>query len=594
MHEGNGTGPLIHQRDEACDECWGCVRYCPVRAIRVVDGRSEVIQEKCVACGVCVNECGRRGHVVRDDTAAVVELLRSGRPVVALLATEFIAALHPMTVPQVEKALDTLGFHAVETTLLGEEMVAIAYEQAFGKDDSLLTMRSTCPVVVDFVRKYYPALTSALAPVVPPYVAQARLIRDLYPAETAIVYASPCYARKDEIKDAAFDGVIDAAIDFLELKRMIAAAETLSARGRAAMPTPRRPALLKELSLTDGFPKATLVSRDLTDGAVAVVRGLKDLDSLLRAISAGEAGPSIIDMLNCEGCIDGPAVNPGISVHAKRTIDAAARHTPGLTRVSTRAILGVLPAVETARSFAPDPVHIALPSDEEIDLSLQRGGLSRETVIDCGACGWSTCLEHAVAVIQGDSAWDMCLPLQRSRLKDCGSKLADIDTHDPTTGLWNRRAFSDRLDLELARHVRYGSALSIALADIDDLATLAVTLGADAADAILGQVGEQVSKSLRSTDFAARWTGDRLAVVLPGIGKTAAFAAADKLRRAVEETALLVTGDGYTHQVRVTLSAGVASAAPSTSAALQLLEAAETALQDAVVAGSNQVRLAPG
>jgi len=594
LHEGNGSGPLIHRRDEACNDCWGCVRYCPVRAIRVVEGRSEVIQEKCVACGICVNECGRFSHVVRDDTPAVVELLQSRRPVVALLATEFIAALYPMTVPQIERALGALGFAAVETTLLGEEIVAVAYERTFGADDSLLTMRSTCPVVVSFVRKYFPALTGALAPVVPPYIAQARLIRALYPPETAIVYVSPCYARKDEIRQAEFDGTVDAAVDFIELKRLITAAEALPARGRAAMPSPQRPELLKEVSLTDGFPRAAIASRDMTDSDVAVVRGLKDLDTLLRAISAGEAGPTIIDMLNCEGCIDGPAVNPGVSVHAKRTIDTAARHTPGMTRVSTRAILGVLPAVETSRSFVPQPVQIAEPTETEIDRSLRDGGLTRDTVIDCGACGWGTCLAHAAAVIRGDSAWDMCFPLQRSRLHECDAKLSDVDTIDQATGLWNRRAFSDRLDLELARHVRYDSALSIALIDVDELDSLAVSLGPDIADAVLGQIGERVSKSLRSTDFAARWSGDRLAVVLPGVGKTAAFAAADKLRREVEDASFTVTGDGYRHQVRVTLSAGVASAAPLTSDMMRLLEAAETALHDAVATGRNQVRLAPG
>ncbi|MDO8986885.1 MAG: 4Fe-4S dicluster domain-containing protein, partial [Coriobacteriia bacterium] len=122
-------GFLITSDKESCRECWGCVRYCPARAIRVVHGRSEVIEERCVKCGACVVECGNAAHGVRDDTPAVTALLASGRPVVAVLASEFIAAMHPMSSQEVERSLESIGFFGVESTCLGEEMVALEYER---------------------------------------------------------------------------------------------------------------------------------------------------------------------------------------------------------------------------------------------------------------------------------------------------------------------------------------------------------------------------------------------------------------------------------------------------------------------------------
>ena len=586
--------PIITHRKDACVECWGCVRLCPVKAIRVVDGRSEVIQEKCVACGLCVNECGQRGHVVRDDTAAVRELLRSRRPVVALLATEFIAALHPMTASQIERSLETLGFYAVETTLLGEEIVAEAYERAHAREGCLLTIRSTCPVAVSFVRKYYPALVPALAPVLPPYVAQAHLVKATYPDDTAVVYVSPCYARKDEAYDPQFGGAVDAAIDFLELKRLIEESAERPARGPAATAPPRRPGLLKEISLTDGFPRQTLASRDMTDTSVHVVRGITEIDRLLRAMTAGEAGPSIIDMLNCESCIDGPAVNPGLSLYAKRTIESTARRAPGTTHVSTRAMLGVLPKVETVRSFTPDPVIVARPTAAEVEAVLAVGGFTRETAPDCGACGWPTCEEHAVAILGGDSSWEMCFPLQRSILREAISEIAETETIDPITGLWNRRMLAERLDLEIARHQRYGVPLSLILLDVDDLGYINREHGTVAGDAVLAAIGERLSAAIRSTDLVARFTGDEFAVVLPGIGKTAAFAVSEKLRAAVRETPVTVGADGYTQHVTVTLTAGVSSARTAAEDPFELLEAADAALHEAMAAGKDQVRLAPG
>ncbi len=586
--------PLIQHRKDTCRECWGCVRYCPVKAIRVTDGSSEVIQEKCVSCGLCVNECSARGHVVRDDTPVVLELLRSSRPVVALLATEFIAALHPLTIAQVERALGVLGFNSVESTLLGEEIVAQEYERMHLREDTLFVMRSTCPVVVDFVRKYYPALTPALAPVVPPYIAQARLIRRLYPDDVAIVYVSPCYARKDEIFDPQFGGAVDAAIDFTELKALIADAEQRPVRGRAVEPGQRRPGILKEISLTDGFPRETLTSRDMTSQVVHVVRGLEQLDRLLSAMSSGETAPAIVDMLNCEGCIDGPAVNPGLSLFAKRNVEAAARELPGTTRVSTRSLLGVLPSVDLVRSFTAEPVHIPRPGDEQIDEVLAEGGFtSRAAVLDCGACGYATCVEHATAILRGDSTWTMCFPLQRRRLDNAEEALAVAETLDPLTGLWNRRAFSGRLELEVARHVRYGTPLSLLLLDVDGMTAVNDALGDTGGDRILAAVGGVLAAQLRTTDMAARFVADQFAVLLPGVAKTAAFAVAEKLRDAIR-TAGLLAAEGYTEGDELTVCVGVATAGETLKDAMLFLDAAYAALHEAMTEGRDQVRLAPG
>jgi diguanylate cyclase (GGDEF)-like protein len=593
--------PLISHDKEGCTRCWSCVRVCPVKAIRVVGDRWEVMPEKCVACGLCVAECGRGDHLVRDDTPVVRELLRSGRPVVALLASEFAAALHPMTVRQIERSLEALGFGGIETTVLGEEIVAEAYKNIHLREGCLVSIRSTCPVTVDFVRKFYPALVGALAPVIPPYIAQARLIRSVYPQGCAIVYVSPCYARKDEFRDPQFAGVIDAVIDFTELQRMFEGLGELPQVSEQLPGMGDRPGVLKELSLTDGFPRHTVESRDPTDASLRVVRGLGDLDHLLRAVMAGEAGPTIIDMLNCEGCLDGPAVNPGMSVFAKRNVDAAMRDRPGATHVSTKAMLAVLPSVETVRSFVAKPVKLAEPTDAELDEVLADGGITRQTALDCGACGWDTCSEHAAAVFRAESSWDLCLPLQRQMLAEQAllldsqrSVIDNAQTLDALTGLWNRRVFAERLAIELARHDRYGDPVSVAIIDVDGMGGLNDGIGRPAGDAVLCGIAERIAQSTRATDVAARWLGDQFALILPGIGKTAAFVVGEKLRLAVADAPFALQVDGYTRDVTATISVGIATAANGPSDTHALLEAADAALHQAMAAGSDRVQLAPG
>ena len=588
-------GPLITSERGRCLECWSCVRYCPANAIRIADGATEVIEEKCVACGLCVSECGNCGHSVRDDTGLVRDLLSSGRPVVCVLATEFVAALHPIPTSEIENAVEALGFYAVESTLLGEELVAMAYERLHGRDGGLPVLRSTCPVATAWVRRFHPKLTQALAPIVPPYVAQARLIKSLYPADTAVVYVSPCYARKDEFLDPELDGAVDAAIDFLELKRMLASANPPPGSNGMQVCGVRRPSPIKEMSLTDGYPRATLESRNLTSSDVVVVRGLRALERLLGAIEAGESAPAIVDMLNCEGCVDGPAVSPGLSVFAKRNIDAAEREGRGRSTVSSRALLRYLPSVEVMRVHSAEPVHLPEPTSEQVDAILAEGEfMSRDVTPDCGACGYETCEEHAVAIFQGNSTWDMCFPLQRKLLLRHAKALEESATLDPLTSLWNRRVFAERLEDEMARHARYGHKVSLMMMDIDAFKEINDRLGHLAGDRVLTEVSDLLRESLRATDIASRYGGDEFALILPSVGKTEAFAAAEKLRILIEAMSLELLRDGEKQTVEVRASIGVASAGAAASDPIGLIEAADRALYEAKAAGRNQVRLAAG
>jgi diguanylate cyclase (GGDEF)-like protein len=555
-----------------------------------------VIAEKCIGCGACVSACRSGGFKVRSDGALVDALLGEDRPVVALLATEFVAAMHPMSPEEVESALEAAGFDAAESTLLGEEVVALEYEARHATQSGVPVIRSTCPVVDEWVRRYHPALVGALAPVVPPYVAQASIIKSLYPAGTAVVYVSPCYARKDEALLPEFEGAIDAAIGFDELKAAFGRLATAGPRQiRDRRPaSERRPEPLKELSLTDGYPRSTLASHPMIDSSVRVVRGLAELDTLLTAIEAGETAPAIIDALNCEGCIDGPTVSSGISLFAKRNLEAAERHRRVRTAASSREVVRHLRPVGLRRSFAAAPVVVPSPDEDRLRAILREAGFAADAdLVDCRACGYDTCLEHAGAVYRGDSTWEVCFPVQRRRFAEEMAQLQESATLDALTGLWNRRVFSDRLADECARHARYGGALCLIMLDLDAFKSVNDHFGHVTGDTVLAAVADLLRATLRTTDLPCRYGGDEFAIILPQTAKTEAFGVAEKVRAAVAGMSVEVTPGGTPQRVEVRVSIGVAAAGPG-SEPLDVLEAADRALYQAKEMGRDQVRLAPG
>lgn len=590
--DGAAFDLITVSRPTSCAECNNCVRHCPSRAVRNGGGSIEIVAERCVACGACVLECRNSGFAIRDDLPIVRDLLASGRRVVVILASEFIAALHPVEPNEIVRRLEQAGFDSVETTVLGEELVAAAYEQVHASaGQAFPRLRSTCPVVVQWVERFYPQLTDALTPIVPPYIAQARLVRAISPVDTAIVYVSPCWARKDEAREVQFGGLIDVAIGFDELAHLLTETpETVLAEPDAHRII--RPQPIKELSLIDGFPRCTLLERDMTDAGMVTARGLAEVDRILAAIVRGEIAPHVVDMLNCEGCIDGPAVNPAISVFAKRNLIAAERERQPPPLVDSRTLLSAMPPIELRRAFTPNPVVMRTPTAEEIDQVLAAGEFaSRADVIDCGMCGFDTCIELAASICLGDATWERCFPLQRKQFQRANLELTEFALVDPVTGLGNRRSFDTRLVEEVARAHRYGTELSLAMVDLDGFKEVNDQYGHTAGDAVLAQVGLLLGKVMRSSDITTRYGGDEFAIILPDTAKTDAWLAAEKLRSIFIDTPIeLPAGD----KVTVTGSVGVASYSTVNSSAPLLIEAADAALYRAKHRGRNRVELAFG
>lgn len=173
------------------------------------------------------------------------------------------------------------------------------------------------------------------------------------------------------------------------------------------------------------------------------------------------------------------------------------------------------------------------------------------------------------------------------RILDLEQRLADAATHDPLTGLLNRRAVHERVSREEARARREKSPVAVALFDIDHFKRVNDRFGHAAGDEVLRVVGRLVAADVRPYDLAARWGGEEFLLVLPGADAAAALATAERLRRRIE-TAEVRLPDG---PLPVTISGGVAAAVPDEGIVFDALVArADSALYRAKEEGRNRVR----
>ena len=181
---------------------------------------------------------------------------------------------------------------------------------------------------------------------------------------------------------------------------------------------------------------------------------------------------------------------------------------------------------------------------------------------------------------------------QRIELERLNGELTAIGLRDPLTGLGNRRALDEDLELLEARVVRYGHSYSLALLDVDHFKPYNDTYGHQAGDHALQLVAGQLRDQARAGDALYRYGGEEFLCILPEQSPAVATQAAERMRSGLEALAIPHTGSGVGV---LTLSAGVAMLDPGDTRSVdKVLKEADDALYRAKRLGRNRVECAVG
>lgn len=415
---------LITTNEATCRDCYKCIRSCPVKAISIkanehsAEVHARVIDERCVHDGRCVLVCPQKAKKVREDTGAIKKLLSRGAPVAASVAPSFAAAL-PLPEPGLmPAALKKLGFHLVQETAVGAELVAGEHRRTQPPGP---VISSACPVIVNLVERHYPDLIQYLSPLVSPMVAHARLLKMRHPG-MKVVFIGPCIAKIGEASFPGIEDAVDFAIGFKGLWEWLLEEEIDLATLPPSGFDGRRPGVARLFPLEGGQLRASSMSTDLLDTGVLAVTGLEKCMGLLDHLLEGYENnkrPQLIELLACgDGCIGGPLAvsEQDIFIRRQKVMDyyAARRKEEKNSEHDFPEV--VLPSPLLYRQYQNRKVSPPRPDEEAVKSILaQTGKFQPEDELNCGACGYGSCREKATAVYYGNAELQMCIPYMRKR-----------------------------------------------------------------------------------------------------------------------------------------------------------------------------------
>lgn len=402
-----------------CKSCFRCVRKCPVKAIRFSGNQAHIIGNECILCGNCVVQCPQNAKEIADSTEKVRVLLQSGDPVVVSLAPSFIANYDGVGIEPMRRALKALGFYDVEETAIGATIVKNEYERMLREDDRDIIITSCCHSINLLIQKHYPRALQYLADVMSPMQAHCSDIKARIP-NAKTVFIGPCVAKKDEAE--YYEGIVDAVLTYEELDRMLSdegitlETELDENENSRARFFPTTGGVLK--TMAQDAPGYTYIALD----------GVENCMAALADVEAGNIHKCFIEMSACVGsCVNGPVMRK------KHTTTPVLDYMKVASYAGERDFDVDQPQPEFLRKNFSSIAHkIPTPSESEIMSVLRQMGKYRPSdELNCGSCGYNTCRDKAIAIIQGKAELSMCLPY----LKDKAESFSDIIVKNTPNGL---------------------------------------------------------------------------------------------------------------------------------------------------------------
>ena len=396
-----------------CKDCYKCVRYCPVKSIRVKDHAASILAGECILCGNCTIVCPQHAKEDINDVPMIKVLMSKHETVIAIVAPSF-AAYFNISFETMKSTLKKLGFADVFEVAEGAHVVKTEYERLVAENPDQTWITSSCASVNYYIKRHRPEAAKYLLPVLTPMKALAKILRERYP-EAKFVFIGPCLSKKGE----AFENGsgVSAVLLFEELEDWLAEENIVVHEDESFRNQPR----LSRLFPMSGGILATMKQEPGIN--YLPISGFDGVKQTIEDVIDGKLPHCFIEMNFCKGgCVGGPSFRRkelGTLRGAVKTRQAA-----GTTIYDED--YNVPETLDYSTTFQTKRVFRLEPTKAQIEAVLrQMDKFSPEDELNCGMCGYSTCREKARAVLFGKAEIDMCMPYIRKRAENYAGKIID-------------------------------------------------------------------------------------------------------------------------------------------------------------------------
>lgn len=403
---------VIGLKKANCKNCYKCLKVCPVKSIRVVNEQAQIIDDDCLLCGTCLANCPQNAKTLTSSLDQVKEMLASGEKVAVSLAPSFLGSFSLEKPGQMAAALKKLGFCAVSETARGAAYVTAQYHDLMVENKMKNIITTCCPSINRLIELYHPEVVEYMAPVVSPMIASARLIKQALGKGVKVVFVGPCIAKIDEAADIRHDTDVDAVLTFEDIEQWFREEGIVPGQCEDASFLNASSKILRMYPVTSGILESLKARGDCNNYRMITVDGIQECIALFSSMAKGELDHCFVEVNACKGgCVNGPAKTKGEETRFRAALDV---------ENYAREDAGDYPAVDEeipmGKRFFDRSRHEKLPDEDTIRSILAKiGKESPEQELNCGACGYNSCREKAIAVYLNKAELTMCVPYMKER-----------------------------------------------------------------------------------------------------------------------------------------------------------------------------------
>lgn len=322
---------------------------------------------------------------------------------------------------QVKSALKKLVFTNVCDAAEGAALATEEYVRLLEQGEMKNIITTACPSIVNLIEIHYPELIKYLAPVLIPSGIHTRMLHAEFGEAAKVVVIGPCIAEKEKNRVVKPDAVLT----FEDLKQWLSE-EQIEIEACEEEPfEDREPGANLRYPVSGGLLTAVTATQKKPDKyRKFYVSGVKDCLDVCEAMKTGEVAGCFIEMNACHGgCVNGPSTATSVSsFKVKLDLEAMLPKEPADLSLMHEAAR----QVEIHRTFVDRSQKERIPTEEEIREILKKTGkMTPEQELNCGACGYPTCREKAIAVFQKKAEVDMCIPYLHDRAQSLSHLVMD-------------------------------------------------------------------------------------------------------------------------------------------------------------------------